>query len=74
MLGELFRCYSGYVISRWWDLRISPGSVGGCITDISVIIHDYLGWLPEETVSSYPAEIHEIVNKLKVAYAFRLGE
>ncbi len=74
ILGVLFGCYSGFVMSRWWDLRIATGGVSGGILNVAIILKGYLDTIPAATVKSEKKSIEYIAAKLKVLYIFHVCE
>lgn len=69
--GLLFGYYGHHYISRWWDLRLATGSVGGALVDICMLLNGHMHAIASPTSSDFKKRIS---NQLKIAHICHLCE
>jgi hypothetical protein len=69
--GVVFGFFANHFISRWWDLRLSTGAVGGALVDIAMLLKGYAGDTDPDLVKKAKSAIRD---KLKLVHLLHLCE
>ena len=72
ILSIFFGCYSAYIMSHWWALRVHTGSVSAAVVDIALILHGYISHIDYSSIPK--SELAEIFSNLKRAHAYHIAE
>ena len=69
--GLLFGYYGNHYISRWWDLRVATGSVGGALADICMLLNGHMHALTSAAYSEFKVTV---AKQLKIIHVCHLCE
>jgi predicted membrane chloride channel (bestrophin family) len=69
--GIVMGFYCSHVISRWWDLRVATGVVGGALTDTAMILRGYTASIKSDDMHS---RLVNLGDKLKYIHMLHLSE